>query len=231
MKEPKDVLGLGSYLVRELGFHDSCDTLGRWMSHHVAEQIAEAKNARTVARRRVAQRNAVSTILKIWEHRRVLPGRANPIGPYSDLLRFIELLRTHSPASPFGYFSGRADTRSDELVARLFEAFTCLLGALLFVKVGQLGARPVPLERAALKALGREERRLLKNLRLWMELVAADSASTGRSMKRSRAKQQSSWPAHAVSWLDEIVQIAPELRGALESSEPPTQGPDDDDAD
>src|SRR5688572_3455622 len=70
LKEPKDVLELGKYLVRELGFEDEVDTLGRWMSHHVAELITVAENGRTAASRRIAKRDAVTTILRIWQHRR-----------------------------------------------------------------------------------------------------------------------------------------------------------------
>lgn len=220
LKEPKDVLELGRYLVRELGFDDGVDTLGRWMSHHVAELITLAKTERTVSRQRTAQRAAVSTILKIWEHRRHLPGRANPIGPYADLLRFLELVRTDSSSSPFGYFRGHTESRSEELSARLFEAFTRLLGVLLFMKVGQLGSRPVSHERAALRALNRDERKLLGNIRSWMLLVGADDVRKGRSGKRPTLEPSKplNLPELAMSWLDEIQGVVPELRKAIEDS-------------
>jgi hypothetical protein len=35
--------------VRELGFEDGVDTLGRWMAHHLAELIDKAENGATVA--------------------------------------------------------------------------------------------------------------------------------------------------------------------------------------
>ncbi|WP_209441858.1 hypothetical protein [Alteromonas stellipolaris] len=35
----KDVLVLGHHLATELVFSESCDTLGKWMSHHLAEMM------------------------------------------------------------------------------------------------------------------------------------------------------------------------------------------------
>lgn len=209
---------LGRYLVRELGLDDGVDTLGRWMSHHVAELITQAKTERSVSRRRKAQRDAVSTILKIWEHRRDLPGRANPIGPYADLLQFIELVRTNSSSSPFGYFRGHAESRTDELSARLFEAFTRLLGVILFMKMGQLGSRSDTREAAARRALNRDERRLLDSIRSWKRLVGAENARNGRLRKRPRSEPSKplNLPELAISWLDEIQDVVAELRTAIE---------------
>ena len=64
-KPPKDVLELGRHLVRELGFEDGVDTLGRWMSHHVAELIDKAENGVTAAERVRARKLATETILKL----------------------------------------------------------------------------------------------------------------------------------------------------------------------
>ena len=50
-KPPKDVSELGQHLVRELGFEDRGETLGRWMAHHLAELLDQAENAKTAAER------------------------------------------------------------------------------------------------------------------------------------------------------------------------------------
>jgi hypothetical protein len=68
-KPPKDVLGLGRHLVRELGFEDGVDTLGRWMAHHLAELIDKAENGVCATERVEARKSATETILKVWEHR------------------------------------------------------------------------------------------------------------------------------------------------------------------
>src|SRR5687767_11542563 len=84
-KPPKDVLGLGQHLVRELDFEDGVDTLGRWMAHYLAELIDKAENGGTAAKRLRAHKSATETILKIWEHRTSLPGKAYPLAPYKDV--------------------------------------------------------------------------------------------------------------------------------------------------
>ena len=88
-KPPKDVLGLGQHLVRELGFEDSVDTLGRWMAHHVAELMDKAKNGPTKTERLTGGKDAVATILKIWKHRAFLPGVSYPLAKYPIPYRYL----------------------------------------------------------------------------------------------------------------------------------------------
>jgi hypothetical protein len=84
-KVPKDVLGLGRHLVRELGLEDGVDTLGRWMAHHLAELIDKTENAATAKDRQKASKAATETILKIWERRALLPETAYPLAPYTSV--------------------------------------------------------------------------------------------------------------------------------------------------
>src|SRR5690242_9787087 len=84
-KPPKDVLELGKHLVRELKLHDGVDTLGRWMAHHVAELITDAKRQRKGPKRTRAEKEATELILKIWEHREALPRHAYPLAQYEEL--------------------------------------------------------------------------------------------------------------------------------------------------
>ena len=67
--------------MRELGFEDRVDTLGRWMAHHLAELIDTAESGVTATERLKARKSATETILKIWEHpgittRQSVPARA-----------------------------------------------------------------------------------------------------------------------------------------------------------
>ncbi len=41
----RDAWALGCYLVNELKIADRCDTLRRWMAHHLAMIIVEAHNS------------------------------------------------------------------------------------------------------------------------------------------------------------------------------------------
>jgi len=86
-------LELGQYLVRELDFEGGVDTLGRWMAHYLAELIDEAENSSTVAKRTRARKEAATTILKIWDHRSSLPGKA--VNPGEAAIRLIDSITTN----------------------------------------------------------------------------------------------------------------------------------------
>ena len=80
MANPKrftTVVELGERLVRELEVDDSNDTLGRWMAHYVAEQLANAQSARGAARK-AAQQECFRSILELWKHRNALPEGRRP---------------------------------------------------------------------------------------------------------------------------------------------------------
>jgi hypothetical protein len=133
LKLPRDVLELGQHLVRELGFDDQRDTLGRWMAHHLAELIDKAENGATATDRLRARKNATETTLKIWKRRASLPGNAYPLAPYKDILKVLDRLR---PAdNTFRYFGPPAETKRDRLAADLFDSLSRLIIALLLMKL------------------------------------------------------------------------------------------------
>lgn len=69
------------------------DTLGRWMSHHLAELItaAEAPGASVGQRQEI-----VATILKIWTHRYYYPG-SRPLAGFSSVLAALDRLGNDQP--------------------------------------------------------------------------------------------------------------------------------------
>ena len=102
LKPPKDVVGLGQHLVHELGLVERRDTLGSWMAHHLAELIDKAERGQTEADRLQAQKTATETILKVWEHRRSLPGKTYPLASYENVLKVLDVLRPSN--NPFWRF-------------------------------------------------------------------------------------------------------------------------------
>jgi len=64
-----DVVRLGELIVAELGLEDSNDTLGRWMSHQLAELMSRADSAKSTAERDEARRAASELIIRLWDHR------------------------------------------------------------------------------------------------------------------------------------------------------------------
>lgn len=64
-----DVVRLGELIVAELGLKDSNDTLGRWMSHQLAELMSQADSAKSAIERDEARRAASELIIRLWDHR------------------------------------------------------------------------------------------------------------------------------------------------------------------
>jgi len=64
------------------------------MAHHLAELLAEVEKCRKASDRKAAEDRAMSAILRIWEHRQQLPGKAYPLSQYqkaADVLTSIHL--------------------------------------------------------------------------------------------------------------------------------------------
>lgn len=88
----KDVLVLGHHLATELGFSDSCDTLGKWMSHHLAEVMDRAEQESNLERKEEYQKQAVELILKVWKHRTSLKADAYPLARFRGIIESLSIL-------------------------------------------------------------------------------------------------------------------------------------------
>lgn len=76
-----------------VAYLESHDTLGQWMSHHLAELITAAENPGTSVEQR---QEIVETILKIWTHRYYYPG-FGPLAGFSGVLTALDRLGDESP--------------------------------------------------------------------------------------------------------------------------------------
>ena len=213
-KPPKDVLALGRYLVRELGFEDGVDTLGRWMAHHLAELIDKAENGVTAAERLRAHKNATETILKIWEHRASLPGQAYPLAPYKEVLKVLDRLRPGN--NPFRYFSHYAEATREQLATDLFDGFSRLIIALLLMELPP-GEEPVKVDVAATEALSEAEQYVLTVLQQWGEFFESTSKSSGRTQKSKKGGgTKVNLNKVAVRLIDNITTTLAKLRSELQ---------------
>lgn len=86
------MLVLGHHLATELGFSGSCDTLGKWMSHHLAEMIDRVEREENAEKREKYQQQTVELILKIWEHRGSLDGDAYPLARFKGIIDSLSIL-------------------------------------------------------------------------------------------------------------------------------------------
>jgi hypothetical protein len=126
LKRQAEILELGKHLVSEFNFQDSCDTLGRWMAHHVAELIVAAKEAKTPAERNIAEDRAVETVLKLWEHRAALPGQAYPLAQFKEIL--VLLSKLTPDANPW---HRQAREQRQQLAMNIYNELTHLTNLLL----------------------------------------------------------------------------------------------------
>lgn len=58
----------GKYLEREFGFNNDYETLGRWMVHHLAEQLLCMDNTINSVERKKNEKDAKTTIRNIYNH-------------------------------------------------------------------------------------------------------------------------------------------------------------------
>jgi hypothetical protein len=84
---------LGRKLVDELGLEPSVDTLGRWMSHYIAELItnAETKNGEA---KELAKKQCFHAILMLWRYRAELP---HSEFPFEDLEPIASVVASLDP--------------------------------------------------------------------------------------------------------------------------------------
>ena len=85
------VLALGKKIVDELGLDQTADTLGRWMSHYIAEKIEDAEAATGEARDRKMS-ECSDAILKLWAHRSKLPNGQRPFEEFESIFRVLQSL-------------------------------------------------------------------------------------------------------------------------------------------
>ena len=108
----KDVVSLGEKLVEELGFESGVDTLGRWMSHHVAELMTQAAEAEGQEQLQ-ARKSCEEAILGLWAHRAALPG-TQPLSEFNPVFAVLRFLRGRNP-----YFMQVPDTDDECLKVAL----------------------------------------------------------------------------------------------------------------
>lgn len=115
-------LDLGKLLIDELGLATSCDTLARWLVHHVAGMIKAAESA-APDDKAAAEAEARSGILELLTHIQVLP---EPARKLTSEQQIAEALARLSPevVETDGYFAAfnpnlDGSETNDELLAYL----------------------------------------------------------------------------------------------------------------
>ena len=200
---PSDVLELGRTIVRELDLEPSVDTLGRWMSHHIAELINSAEFADTQSKKRRLEQEAVDTICKVWARRSEYQNRINPV---HELEPVINITKTLAPdSSPW--------VRRDQSTYQLYDTFRRLIICQLLRRAESIESFSTAIERSqnTTKFQSEEEKELLSTFATWMAIMSSDS-------NQNIAVDDSAEP-EAID-LDEIcMQLVEQARRALDALE------------
>jgi hypothetical protein len=110
IKRCEAVLALGEKIAKELELHRSTDTLGRWMSHYLAEKIQDARSSGNEVQAE-KKKECVELILELWKHRRNFP---NGVRPFEDLEPISEVIQSLSTDSS-RYFPFSTDSKFGNL--------------------------------------------------------------------------------------------------------------------
>ena len=108
-EQHKRVIELGKRIVQELELDRSCDTLGRWMAHHLAELIAEAEQG-PEGDANAAQQECRAAIFELWEHILSVPTATRP---FRDLEPIVETIRALDPDERIYFYQTRAQEVAD----------------------------------------------------------------------------------------------------------------------
>jgi hypothetical protein len=212
-KPPKDVLELGQHLVRELGWSNHRDTLGRWMAHHVSELIDKAEKGSNVAERAKARKSATETILKIWQQRTSLPGDAYPLKSYDKVIKVVDLLCLDN--NPFKHFGHDENAKKNELAALLFDRLSRLVIAILLMNRPS-GATSTKVSTSAVKALRKKEQYLLIALQRWSDIFSGPKRF--RRAQKIQGKMRDpkvNLNEAALDLIDSVAKILAELRSEI----------------
>ena len=108
-EQHKKIVELGKRIVQELELDQSCDTLGRWMAHHLAQLIAEAEQGPEDAAS-AAQLECRAAIFELWEHILSVPTATRP---FRELEPVIETIRALNPDERIYFYQTRAQEVAD----------------------------------------------------------------------------------------------------------------------
>ena len=86
------VLKLGEKIVDELGLDQTCDTLGRWMAHYIADKISDVESVAPGEVRDQKMSACADAILNLWDHRNKLSSSKRPFEDFEPIFRTLQSL-------------------------------------------------------------------------------------------------------------------------------------------
>lgn len=202
----KDVLVLGHHLATELGFSDSCDTLGKWMSHHLAEKMERAEHENDLDKKEEYQQQAVELIFKIWGHRYSLAGDAYPLAKFKDIIDSLTIA-----TQGINPWERSRIGRYESLAADTFSMMINLYRGLHFVEFTSL--KSVKEKKVPQSTLSDDEQQMYDILVSWAEDEMKFRSDKGFSDGKSESQEAA---GYLCSYIDELREKLKDLKGEIE---------------
>lgn len=180
------------------------------MAHHLAELLAEVEKCRKASDRKAAEDRAMAAILRIWEHRQQLPGKAYPLSQYkkaADVLTSIHLQSNR-------FHALRGSVSNLGLTLDVCAAASRLAHLAL---VDLLPERKVSLNPAAVALLQAEEKEYLEAIEGIYTLFNSSSQEPSEREKTQTTDEIDFKKIHRtrLELLDELAKDVEKLKGAL----------------
>ncbi|EPE3097833.1 hypothetical protein [Vibrio cholerae] len=200
-----DVLVLGHHLVTELGFSDSCDTLGKWMAHHLAEVMERAKHEENPKDKARYEQQAVELILKIWSYRQSLNDNAYPLARFKKIIEALSILSPDANAWERSRL-GKYET----LATDTFPMIVDLYRALCFVEFTSL--KSIRSQQVPPSVLTDEEQEIYSLLMSWAQEEMNFRSDNGFDIEESKVPELSKFLSGYIDDLcGKLIQLKSDL--------------------
>lgn len=154
---------MGKLLVNELGLENSTDTLSRWMAHYISEKIVLLENMPAGDDKSNVERDCYETILKVWEHRWLLPSGNRPLENFEPILKVLDKLNPDK-SEPFYWRIFERELRNKEENTSISGQISNYVDTALKIdRVARICIEEI-LHQAASKAKGKNTENFLKNV-------------------------------------------------------------------
>ena len=205
-----DVVELGKHLVTELELQESRDTLAKWLAHHLAELMLAAERARRPEEKNTAEDRAVKTILKVWQHRATLPGNANPLAPYRNILGILSQMAPAPDRWP--------TLVQNHPMTTLYKRFPRLMRALIIRQLPRAGKERRESREILHKFLESDESRLLRMFEVKFKRIGQDDPATSPNKAHDEFEEVDQL---TLKLIDETIKDLEELRTSPSSAAAP----------
>ena len=162
LEQQTQIINLGKIIVQQLSIDNSTDTLSRWMAHYIAEKITLAETMLVGEEKENAEKECFETILKLWEHRWLLPAGKRPLEDFESIYKVLERINPEKEDLFFYKFYNQDTSENNDENLEPREMSECVDTVLKIDKAARIWLNYI-LGQAALKLKNENTDIVLKN--------------------------------------------------------------------